>query len=251
VIEPSEMRAWAARTGTTEAQIRKDHLVSHLLRGLEGREGIVLYGGTALNRTHVQGRRLSEDIDLYRTHGSPADPDDLTAWLGSATRREFPDLRIEPTGVRGDVLDFAARADDLSVKIQIVGQRYERSKLPVSASPVELRYSDLPPSVEIVVPTLGSFTAMKLAAYEDRFAPRDLFDLGSLDVVGAIDAEALGLLRRLRGTGPTRWAYEAARCPSREEWMVQLAHQTADPGDPAATLNRVRSSLDAVAGWTD
>ena len=250
MIDPRELRTWAAKTGTTEAQIQKDHLVSHLLHGLQNREGFVFFGGTALNRTHVQGRRLSEDIDLYRTHGSPADPDDLTVWLGSATRREFPGLRIEPTGARGDVLDFVARADDLTVRIQIVGPRQDRSRLAVAASPVELRYSDLPPTVEIVVPTLGSFTVMKLAAYEDRFAPRDLFDLGSLDDMGAIDAAALDLLRRFRGTGPIRWAYEAARCPSIEEWMVELAHETADPGDPSATLDRVRRSLDAAAGWT-
>ncbi|MBU1227044.1 MAG: hypothetical protein KJ698_07530 [Actinobacteria bacterium] len=43
-----------------------------------------------------------------------------------------------------------------------------------------MRYSDLPPTAEIVVPTAESFTAMKLVAYEDRFAPHDLFDLGSL-----------------------------------------------------------------------
>jgi predicted nucleotidyltransferase component of viral defense system len=237
--------------GTAESQIRKDHLVSHLLHGLEGYEGFVFFGGTALNRTHVQRRRLSEDIDLYRTYGSPAGPDDLTAWLASATRRDYPDLRIDPAGTRGDALYFVARGDDLSVNIQIVGPRHERSRLPVAAHPVDLRYSDLPPSVEIVVPTLESFAAMKVVAYEDRLAPRDLFDLGSLEDVGAINAEALRLLRHLRGTGPTRWAYEEARCPSRDVWMVELAHQTADPGDPAATLARVRGSIGVAAGWPD
>lgn len=249
MIEADELRARATETGTSVAQVRKDHLVSHLLYGLQGRTGVVFFGGTALNRSFVAGRRLSEDIDLYRASDAPAPPDDITEWLASATRRDFPELRIDRHGASGDVLNFTALADDLSVRVQVVGPRHETSRLPATAFPVEMRFSDLPATAEILIPTIDSFTAMKLSAYEERFTARDLFDLGSLSDLGAIRPEAVRLLRDFRGTGPTRWAYDDESCPSDEVWMIELAHQTDDPGDPMETLSRVRARLSAAAEW--
>lgn len=249
MIEGDELRAWVVKTGTSLAQVRKDHLVSHLLHGLQGRTGFVFFGGTALNRTFVAGRRLSEDIDLYREHDDPASPDDMIEWLTSATRRDFPELRIDRSGASGDVLNFTALADDLSVRVQVGGPRYERTRLPVAACPVEMRYSDLPTTADILVPTVDSFTAMKLSAYEDRFVARDLFDLGSLSDLGAIRPAVLRALRDFRGYGPTRWAYDDEHGPSDDVWMMELVHQTGDPGDAKATLGSVRASVGAAANW--
>ena len=223
--------------------------MSHLLHGLHGRTGVVFFGGTALNRSFVRGRRLSEDIDIYRTVDALVTAEDVIEWLGSATQRDFPDLRFDAHGPSGDVLNFTAQADDLSVRVQVVGSRHEHSFLPVAPHAIEMRYSDLPESAEILVPTIDSFTAMKLSAYEERFVARDLFDLGSLSDVGAIRPEALRVLRDFRGTGPTQWAYADATCPSDEIWMIELNHQTDDPGDARTTLDRVRASVSAAAGW--
>jgi predicted nucleotidyltransferase len=44
-----------------------------------------------------------------------------------------------------------------------------------------LRYSDLPESAELRVPTPSGFAAMKLMAWFDRHTPRDLYDLAALD----------------------------------------------------------------------
>lgn len=64
-----EIRRWATVFGAADEQIRRDHLISHILvalAGLDG-DGLVFYGGTALARTHLPTFRLSEDVDLLVT----------------------------------------------------------------------------------------------------------------------------------------------------------------------------------------
>src|SRR5690606_29971391 len=48
-----------------EAQVRRDHAISHTLAAIATiGDSIVFFGGTALSRTHLRELRLSEDIDL-------------------------------------------------------------------------------------------------------------------------------------------------------------------------------------------
>ncbi len=249
MIDLDEIRAQSAVWGIAESQIRKDHLVSHLLRALDGLRGFVFFGGTALNRTYLDNCRLSEDIDLFLMHSAPADTEAITAALLKATRREFPDLVIEAVGLSGDVRTYIVTTEDLITQLQIVGPRQEDSRYPTAVKGVALRYSDLPEKVMLRVPTQDSFVAMKCAAYEDRKLPRDLFDLGALAERGAIGSSAVETLRGFRGSGPTRWAYEDSRCPSPTQWDTELAHQTKNVGDPLETLGRVRAALSLACGW--
>jgi predicted nucleotidyltransferase component of viral defense system len=235
--------------GTTREQVRKDHLISHLLYSIQDQDGFTFFGGTALNRTDTQNRRLSEDIDLFQVYSQPGDPSVLVSALRQGTRREFPDLTVSARGVRGDVANYAIGAEDLLVKLQIVGPRTEDSRHRVSARPVAMRYSDLPTSVDLPVPSIDSFVAMKFAAFEDRRAPRDLFDLGSLADIGAINDAAIRALRNYRGRGPTQWAYGQELCPSIEQWQAELASQTRTPGEPQQVLERVRAVLSEVCRW--
>lgn len=65
MITPAEVQRHAARWQVAPEQIRKDHLISHILSAISG-SGLEcwFYGGTALNRSHIAGGRLSEDVDL-------------------------------------------------------------------------------------------------------------------------------------------------------------------------------------------
>jgi predicted nucleotidyltransferase component of viral defense system len=249
MIDPDEVRAQALAWGTTESQVRKDHLISHLLFALRGVPGFVFFGGTALNRTFLQACRLSEDVDLFLQPSDPGDPAAIITALRAGTRREFPDLAMVPASNREDVQSHLASAEDLLVRIQIVGPRHEYSLFPTEVAGVALRYSDLPASVALRIPTREAFVAMKCAAYEDRGTPRDLFDLGALAEAGAIGPSAVEMLRRFRGYAPVEWQYDDSRGPSTGEWAAELAHQSRQPGDPLEVLRRVRGALASACGW--
>ena len=69
MLQPDELANTAAAFGVADEQVRRDHLISHVLAGLADLElPVVFFGGTALGRTHLinpeGGARLSEDIDL-------------------------------------------------------------------------------------------------------------------------------------------------------------------------------------------
>jgi len=113
-------------------QVRRDHLLSHLLAALSRhlQDRLLFFGGTALAGAFIPDGRLSEDLDLI---------------------------------------------------------------------------SDAPPA-RLRVPNLPAFAAWKTAAWAERRAARDLFDLWSLAQVGPITEEAAKLYRRFGPTGhPLDW----------------------------------------------
>ena len=81
-----DMERVAARFGVGMEQVRRDHLISHVLAAIAAdisTDDVVFFGGTALSRTHLADARLSEDIDLVaRTPRA-----DLARQLESAVRR--------------------------------------------------------------------------------------------------------------------------------------------------------------------
>jgi hypothetical protein len=66
VLDPVEGAAVAEQFGVAAAQVRRDHLISHLLAALSLSlaNELVFFRGTALARSLVPDGRLSEDIDL-------------------------------------------------------------------------------------------------------------------------------------------------------------------------------------------
>ena len=67
---------------------------------------------------------------------------------------------------------------------------------------MQLRYPDLPETQTLQCPTLTTFAAMKLAAWFDRHAPRDLFDLAGLAGLGVLhDPEVHRIFREKMGVG--------------------------------------------------
>lgn len=226
MLDPRELRAVAERFGVTEDQVRRDHLISHVLAALPAlAPDVVFFGGTALARTYLPDARLSEDVDLY-ARGRGGVVRALTDGMPQALRRAYPGLRWEPPldRVREPEPALLVPRSGHAVRIQVLsGEGY--AAWPTERRTIDVRYSDVAP-VELVVPTRAAFVAMKAAAWLDRHAARDLYDLWALARAGAVDAPAA----RAFHAGMGRWwrSRDVARSGAADAWEPALAHQTAD-----------------------
>lgn len=229
MIDDAEATKWAQRFGVDVAQVRRDHLVSHILSALptiSGLPDVAFIGGTALCRTHLDGLRVSEDVDLL-TSNVDEGAHSLARALGRSLRREYPDVAVSsPTLVpRGRQLLLTA-PDTPSVEIQLIRRQAEDYVLVLEPTPAALRYERLSESVRLLVPTIETFAAMKYAAFRDRQEPRDLFDLAHLVEAGAFVQAAADIVTTLTGAPPM--ATELRRLPPHTvaTWSAQLNHQT-------------------------
>lgn len=246
MIPDGEVRDAAERFGVDEDQIRRDHVVSHVLLHLEDLDDVVFFGGTALCRTHLAGRRLSEDIDLL-TDDNYGLADRLAGSLPRDVRTEFFGAEWEETRRNRRVLTANFVVPDVpGVKVELVRTEPHEKRGEYEVRDVELRYSDLPPSVPLKVPTLATFTAMKLYAWADRKTPRDLLDLAGLVDVGAVDLRAIKMHHRLFGSFPVVVEFEKLPPATADAWVPELAHQTAELPDAEGCLASVRTAVEAA-----
>jgi hypothetical protein len=93
-----------------------------------------------------------------------------------------------------------------------------------------------------LVPTRAAFVASKTAAWHDRRASRDLWDLWALTKLGAIDRDAAELFGRYGPTNRPPGAYLFQVAPNETDWHSQLAGQTRLTITAAAVLHEVRSA---------
>lgn len=114
---------------------------------------------------------------------------------------------------------------------------------------VRLRYADLPPGVRLNCPTLEGAAAMKLNAWADRGAARDLCDLYALAKARAITRRSLEIAAAAARPVQRR-SFERARLPSHREWSAALANQMPDPPSPEESLKVVRQVVARLQGWT-
>ncbi len=251
MIDRAEIEAVAGRFGAPDAQIIRDHLISHVLAAIADRPDsnrVTFFGGTALCRTWLPDLRLSEDIDLLVD--PLADGDGLRTHITRRLRREFPSLFWTRLGPQHQVETWTLAADDLEVKVQFA-RRQEWQTIPVAIEPVQLRYSDLSPSVDLRVATPSGFAAMKLMAWFDRHTPRDLYDLAALADAGHIDELAVSLVRSIAGFTPNADTLERKVPRSAESsWHTELGHQASDLASPDDCLGRVRRALDRKGEMT-
>ena len=87
MLESDELVTVASAYGVADGQVRRDHLISHVLLALSTADvPVTFFGGTALARTFLTdpeiGARLSEDIDLCA-----AERADVAATPGSIVAR--------------------------------------------------------------------------------------------------------------------------------------------------------------------
>lgn len=252
MISRTEVAALATHFGVPEPQIVRDHLISHVLAALAPAstaltETITFFGGTALCRTWLPDTRLSEDIDLLVE--TPSVGPRLTALLTRSLRREFPDHRWTHLETGHDVATWELTATDLRVRTQLVEWRHGWRVIPTIVTPVRLRYSDLPPTVDLSVPTPNGFAAMKLLAWFDRQTPRDLYDLAGLAEAGHIDRVAADLVRTIAGFTPSPATFGTRMPPMLDAaWPVELGHQMSVPRSAAECHAIVRLALTRLAG---
>jgi hypothetical protein len=179
MLTPAELTATANGFGVGYDQVRRDHLISHVLasldaltRGTDHRP--VFFGGTALARTWLPDGRLSEDIDLYVAHRTAlvAALEDRRGLIWQL-RREFPDAAWNPPPSAVSDPDPASLVTgSIQVRIQILRSEGGFDAHPTEERDLALRYGDAG-SARLPVPTLAAFTAMKTAAWYDRKAPAE------------------------------------------------------------------------------
>ncbi len=247
MIALDEIAVVAERFGARESQVARDHLISHVLAALAepptGTTGPTMFlGGTALCRTWCPDIRLSEDIDLL-----VASPDDIGPMLkaiSNGIRREYPNHSWTAEGVRHQVDTRMLRSATSTVQVQFIWDRPAWNRLPVMQAPVALRYSDLPATADLPVPTAASFVALKVSAWLDRSAPRDLFDLAALADHGHINNEAIRLTKQLTGASPAPGLF-AAKAPKSvtRAWDIELGHQLGKLRSADECLSIVRDGL--------
>lgn len=226
VLDEAELRAVAERFGVSDDQVRRDHLISHVLAAIENVEGVVFYGGTALTRTALPDLRLSEDIDLIAVGPRSPVAAQLAQAINRGLARSFGEVRwqrslesthdAEPTS-----LEVKGR---LSVRLQLVSQE-GRQVLPTAQRAIEQRYSDAP-AVSLQSLTDDGFVAAKISAWLDRNTPRDLFDLHAMARARLLSQEGIEIVR-----ATTNWTHfpdgvQWPTAPHENDWQLHLAHQT-------------------------
>jgi hypothetical protein len=147
-----------ATFGVAEAQVRRDHAISHILGALSRhrREDLIFFGGTALSRTYPLDKRLSEDIDLIAVDHREDLAGVLLKDINTALARTHGQITWSPDGI--------------AIKIQLLsGARYE--PWPTQTREIEQRYRDAP-SATLPAPTLLAFAGWKTAAWLDRGVSR-------------------------------------------------------------------------------
>lgn len=249
MISGRETALWAERFGVAAEQIRRDHLISHVINSLGSVvPGVRFFGGTALCRTVLDGTRLSEDIDLLDDDPS-ATLESLSEHLGSELRKEFPDATWNVPFDDGDGRSalFAPRGVD-PIKVYVGRLGSDTSAWAFEPTDVQLRYSDLPATAPMVCPTPSTFAAMKLAAWFDRHAPRDLFDLAGLAREGAlVDPDVQARFRAKMGHAVMVGEFDRVPRSTLAAWHSELAGQVGQLPEPDECLVVVRAALVAAA----
>jgi predicted nucleotidyltransferase component of viral defense system len=255
MIDEEEIEKNAELFDVPLATIVKDHAISHALFclsqiiGKDAGKKVLFYGGTALNRTHFTDFRLSEDIDLM-INEYPAWIKIMQPQLLAFMRKVFPKAqwKNEHNGDGIWTLNLECEVN-ITIQIQCVEprMRWEIYDQHVSQTEVKLRYSDLPDTVLFNVPSAEAFVAMKLCAWIDRSAARDLADLNELAKLGSITKVALDLAKDVYGTRFTTATLGRSVPPSViRQWKVDLAHQSGHVDSPEVCYAKLLSAVEKV-----
>lgn len=225
MLSVQDLNATMVSFGVSEQQVRRDHVISHALAALARIDDrrLIFFGGTALARTHLPELRLSEDIDLIALSPRTALAGDIQEALVSGLSRVVGTPEFVPNiAATNHSQACVMRVGDVLIQIQLLAE-LGYPHWPTEVRVLEQRYSDAPPTAMRVL-TASAFAAAKLAAWHDRRAPRDLYDMWALGRRGLITDDARRLYARF---GPTTSAAGVvfAPIPSQREWRDALEHQ--------------------------
>lgn len=246
-LDDGERLAVEARFAVDSEQVVRDHVISHALAAISsvGTADVIFFGGTALSRTHLTGLRLSEDIDLIALGDRRAIGDRIEAAVTRQLQRTLGAVAFAPRLRDTRPSEPAViHVGDARVQIQLLSSEGYPA-WPTEVVEIEQRYSDAAPA-KLRVLTPAAFVASKLSAWNDRQAPRDLYDLWAMGEAGLIDDEAVRLFGRL---GPYTSAAKVsfAIVPSDVEWGTALGHQGVIRIGPRDAADAVRRGLAAAA----
>jgi predicted nucleotidyltransferase component of viral defense system len=237
-----EWEAVAEQFGVEPAQVRRDHLISHVLAAIARAipDGdLVFFGGTALARTQLIDSRLSEDIDLIclapRSEVSARIQDAVRA--GVLRTHGRPTWTPELTTTRDAQSAVLSVPDGTSIQIQLIASTGYPA-WPTEVADLHQRYSDAPPA-RMRVLTPDAFVAAKMTAWLDRRTPRDLYDLAALADGGLISTGAIQCFARHGPTSKPLPARTFRDPPAPADWERALAHQTRLTITAAEALGRV------------
>ena len=225
VLDPAELYAIRATFGVAEIQVRRDHLISHTLAAIStvSTDEVVFFGGTALCRTHLPDHRLSEDIDLVALTDRSTIARRMTEAITRQLRRSLGSATFSPPlHQTRDAEPSVLAVAGLRVQVQLLAH-VGYPPWPTEVAPIVQRYSDAPPAALRVL-TPSAFAASKLAAWHDRHASRDLYDMWAMAVRGLIDEEARDLFARF-GPMTDPAAVSFADNPTEKEWLAALRPQ--------------------------
>lgn len=248
VLSDEDLATMQDRFGVGEQQVRRDHIISHVLAALTtiDSDSLVFFGGTALARTHLVDLRLSEDIDLIVRGRRGPMAHLIEETLKRQMRRSIGALQFEPPlSETRDAVPSVIVAGRIRVQIQLL-EAEGHPKWPTELRRLEQRYADSP-EARMRVFTAPAFAAAKLAAWHNRAAPRDLYDLWALAKRGDINEEARELFAK---HGPLTDASRVAfrDLPSDAEWHASLSHQgvvRVNPRDAAHVVKMAWSAESA------
>lgn len=229
--------------GVDSEQVIRDHLISHALAAISsiGTDDLVFFGGTALSRTHLTDLRLSEDIDLLALRDRTAVAERIESALVRHMRRTFGAVTFTPPLKDTKHPDPSVmQVGDVRVQIQLLSADGYPA-WPTEIMNIEQRYSDAPPA-HLRVLTLSAFVAAKLAAWNDRGAPRDLYDLWALARAGHINSKASELFKR-QGPYTSMASVSFVRLPTAVEWGASLGHQCVTAISPKDAAEVVREAI--------
>ena len=237
MLDPRESQNFQNLFNANEAQVSRDHAISHMLAALQTvNTELVFFGGTALSRTFLTAGRLSEDIDLYSADRRALcwELDELPKLIKEefqrATWNMLPSQTVDPQN------SLLVCDSSIQIKIQAVdSQTRGWSKVPKALTQIHQRFSDVP-STKLFAPTFDGFVAMKALVWFDRRSARDLFDLEGLSHKGKVMEGARELVDQLRGfrlsTGMMKGRVVGL-------WQEELAHQTRLTVSEEECLSRV------------
>lgn len=210
--------------GANEAQVNRDHAISHVLAALQKFETeFIFFGSTALARIFLSEGRLSEDIDLY-TSDRRALCRELEK-LSTLITEEFPQAswNVGPSRTVDPQSSLLICNPSIQIRVQILDSLTRGWQfIPTIVSEIQQRYSDAP-LARLFTPTFDGFVAMKALAWVDRCSPRDLFDLAGLSRKGQVTENARQLIEQLRGFQITAQMMDLR---VKGLWKEELAHQT-------------------------
>ena len=240
----AEMQHVAEVFGVAMEQVRRDHLISHVLAAISQDlpDRVIFFGGTALSRTYLPDGRLSEDIDLIAVGERREVAVMLEDAIGARLARTHGRVNWEPApSATRDPEPALLRTDDgLAVRVQLL-REVGYAPWPTREVDLHQRYSDAPPA-RLTTYTAAAFVAAKTCAWIERTASRDLYDLYLLARAGFVTPEAGELFMRHGPFGATLpSSRNLGRAPESEGWRVQLGGQTrltVSPDEALAVVQR-------------